>query len=206
MVTAMKRSAFILIATLCWTWGAQAQGDPWADSYRYEAEGQYQPALSALEPLLNRRPVNEMALLRHGWLNYLLGHHERAAEDYGRALSLNPKSIDARLGLTLPLMAQGRWREAAVHAGQVLEVAPWQYYGHVRLMACEEALGQWETLAKHAEAVALRYPSDATLWVYLARARAALGNGEAARAAYAKVLERYPGHLEAVNFIHGPGG
>ena len=179
---------------------AVAQETPWTQSHRLEAQADYKGALAALDPLLKDSP-EEYVVLRAGWLNYLGGNYGGATELYRRALNMNPESIDAALGLTLPLMAQGRWREAATYAGQVLKKAPWQYYAHVRLMACEEALGQWETLANHAAATIQRYPSDATLWVYRARAEAARGHRDEALRAYEKVLERVPANQEAVRYI-----
>jgi TolA-binding protein len=68
-------------------------------------------------------------------------------------------------------------------------------------MVAEEGLRQWQRLAEHATAVAIRYPSDATLLVYLARAQAQRGLTDQARAAYAAVLERFPGHEEAEAYL-----
>ena len=94
-------------------------------------------------------------------------------------------------------MAQQRWREAASDAKKVLEVAPWNYHAHVRLMAAEEALKQWSQLEKHARSVYERYPSDADALVFMARAHRKLGNDKAAAQAYKKVLEIVPTNFEA---------
>ncbi len=198
---------------LCRTWSLQlmcglvlfanaaAAQTPWSESYRYEAQGDYASAILALDPILERDSTHEFAVLRTAWLKYLLGDYNAASRDYERAIDLNEESIEARLGLTLPLLAQRRWREAAAAARAVLAEAPWNYYAHVRLMAAEEGQLQWRTLASHAESVALRYPGDATVLVYLARAQARQGNADAARAAYARVLERIPAHEEALAFV-----
>jgi predicted Zn-dependent protease len=53
--------------------------------------------------------------------------------------------------------------------------------------------------------VTRRYPSDPSVLVYLARAEASRGNAAQARAAYAQVLERIPGHLEALAYLGQPG-
>jgi tetratricopeptide (TPR) repeat protein len=174
---------------------------PWADSYRHEAAGSYAAAVGPLAPILAAEPDNEFARLRVAWLEYLDGDYNASIRDYQRAMKLNAESLDAQLGLTLPLLAQQRWREAAASAQAVLKVAPWNYYAHVRLMVAEEGQRQWQTLARHARAVADRYPTDATLLVYLARAEARQGNIETARTAYADVIERVPGHAEAMDFI-----
>lgn len=177
--------------------------DPWVESYRLEALGQYESAAESLDKLIKVNPRHEFAILRHGWLNYLHGAHNEALRDYQRALEINPESLDARLGLMLPLIAQQRWREVASHANKVLEVAPWNYYAHIRLMMSEEGERKWQTLAKHAKTVSQRYPSDASALVYLARANIWLKNDKAARHAYEQVLERVPGHIEARQFLIG---
>jgi tetratricopeptide (TPR) repeat protein len=175
--------------------------DPWAESYRLEALTQYETAAKGMDDILKDNPENEFAVMRRGWLNYLRGAHNDAIRDYQKALKMNPDSLDARLGLMLPLIAQQRWREVASNANKVLEVAPWNYYAHVRLMISEEGEKKWDTLAKHAQSVHQRYPSDATVLVYLARAHDWLKNDSAARSAYEQVLERVPGHIEASQYL-----
>ena len=136
-------------------------------------------------------------LLRRGWLNYLKGSNSKSIEYYKKAIKYNSKSLDARLGITLPLMAQQRWREAASDAKKVLEVAPWNYHAHIRLMITEEALKQLTELEKHARSVAERYPSDADAYVFLGRAYRMLGNNNGTKQAYQKALEIAPANFEA---------
>ena len=170
-------------------------------NYEGEAEGNFDAAIRALEPIVEANPNHEFAALRMGWLEYLRGDYNESARSYHHALDLNESSLEARLGLLLPLLAQQRWREAAAEAQRVLEIAPWNYYAHVRLMVAEEGQRQWQTLARHAREVGARYPSDATILVYLARAEARQGNLDAALAAYEQVLERFPTHEEASAFV-----
>lgn len=175
--------------------------DPWTESYRLEALTQYEGAEKSLEVVIKDNPRHEFAILRHAWLNYLQGAHNEAIRDYQKALDINPNSLEARLGLMLPLIAQQRWREVASHVDKVLKVAPWNYYAHVRLMMSEEGEKKWDALASHAKNVSQRYPSDATILVYLARANVLLKNDKNARRAYEQVLERVPGHIEAVQYL-----
>ncbi len=201
----LYRSAVVLCLTFIVSVG-KAQQDPWAESYRFESQGDYASAILAIAPLIERDPMHEFAVMRTAWLKYLLGDYNAAIRDYEKAIELNEQSLEARLGLTLPLLAQRRWREAAARSQEVLAVAPWNYYAHVRLMVAEEGQRQWQTLARHAQSVASRYPGDATVLVYLARAQARQGNLESAQAAYRRVLERLPGHEEAAAFLAQNGG
>jgi tetratricopeptide (TPR) repeat protein len=178
-----------------------AAQSPWSSSYRLEAEGDYRGAIEALDPVIESDENHEFAILRRGWLEYLSAEYNASIRNYRRAMQLNPDSLEAALGLTLPLLAQRRWREAAATAEQVLSVAPWNYYAQIRLMAAEEGLLRWQSLAERATEASKRFPSDATILVYLARAEAAQGSRDAAARAYRRVLERYPDHEEAQAFV-----
>jgi len=180
---------------------ASTRADTWSDSYRLEAMAQYQAAAELFDPLLKKEPGNEFALLRRAWLYYLAAEYNRSQEDYKKALQANPQSLDAQIGLALPLLAQQRWKEAAIAAKQALETAPWNYYAHLRLLVAEEGQRQWQALLDHAKALHARYPSDATVLVYQARAQYWLGDKKAARETYKQVLERVPGHLESLQFL-----
>ncbi|MDX8399001.1 MAG: hypothetical protein R8K20_01980 [Gallionellaceae bacterium] len=180
---------------------ATAQTNPWQNSYTLEKAGQYARAISALTPALSDRSNQEFLLMRRAWLNYMEGQYNDSLDDYNQVLAINPKSLEAQLGLTLPLMAQLRWREAAIAARKVISASTWDYTANVRLMTCEEAEHKWADLSRHASALSARYPSDATVLVYLARAEAWQGKIYKAKSAYAKVLARTPAHIEATAYI-----
>lgn len=188
--------ALALILTL----PALAQNDPWAESYRLEAQKNYDQAARALRSL----PQNlELVQLRGAYLAYMQGHHDEALKGYRRALEINPLSLDAQLGLTLPLLAQHRWNEAAIECRKVLDQCAWNYWAHLRLLVAEEGLQQWKTLAVHGRELARRYPSDASASVYWARGEARSGNRDEATRAYQRVIQLYPGHKEATDFLAG---
>ncbi len=174
----------------------------WSDSYALEANGKYEKAAAAMLPLMERGDEKELATLRYGWLNYLQGNFNDAIAAYRKALKLNPRSFDARLGIALPLMAQLRWKEAMNYLEQVLGQSPHNYLAHVRLMACEEGLRKWETLARHSQTLASYYPSEATPLVYLARAYAWQGKQDLAERTYRRVLVRLPEHIEAKRYLN----
>jgi len=176
----------------------------WATSYALEANGQYEQAAALMVPAMDHGSASEYALLRYGWLNYLQGNYNDAIRAYKRALERNNRSIDARLGITLPLLAQKRWREASRYLNQVLAQSPFNYTAHIRLMICEEGQRKWESLATHAKNIAAYYPTDATPLVYLARAYAWQGKRKEAGDTYARVLIRFPTHVEAMRFLKTP--
>lgn len=191
----------VALAALFLAPAASAQQDPWSESYRLEYLGKYADALALIEPFANRQPVNEFAIMRSAWLLHLQGRYAEAEKRYLRAAEVNPRSLEARLGVMLPLMALYRWNDAIQSGKKVLSESPWNYTAHVRIMISEEALSRWEDLSKHAAEVSARYPTDATVLVYWARAEAALKRTRKAKEIFAQVLERVPGHIEASSYI-----
>ena len=175
-----------------------ARADAWSESYRLEAAARYADAAAQIEGYVRN---SEYAQIRLAWLFYLQGKFSESIAGYRRAQTMNPHSIDAALGVTLPLMAQWRWQEAADASRAVLAKAPWNYTAATRLLAAEEAMKQWRQMAEDAAQLAARYPSDATAWVYVARAEAWQNNVDKAREAYARVLQIVPGHIEATKYL-----
>ncbi|MBF0381075.1 MAG: tetratricopeptide repeat protein [Magnetococcales bacterium] len=175
---------------------------PWGQSYQLEAEKKYEKAIKAIKPYLKIKDDIELANMRVAWLEYLQGNYNDAINGYEKALSINPKSIDAKLGLTLPLMAQKRYREVRSHLNKLLKTSPWNYAAHKRLLVIDEIQGKWKHMTKHAKALSKRYPNDTTALVYLARGYAWQDNKTMAISSYTRVLLRIPGHLEALAYIN----
>ena len=174
---------------------------PWQQSYILEAKGDYKGAASTPINYVDNKESSEMAWLRQGWLYYLQGNYNDSINAYKSAWKKNQFSLDARLGLTLPLMAQNRWKEAARYAQQVIDMTRWNYTAHVRLLACKQGLKNWRDVNKLAKKLTVRYPSETIPLVYLARARNMLGDVDGAVMAYRQVLIREPGNIEASQFV-----
>lgn len=180
---------------------ARAQESAWRNSYQFETAGKFTEAIVAIEPVLVNGPDAEFKLLRRGWLYYQAGRFDESIREYRLAIERNSQSVDARLGLVLPMLAAKRWREAEQAARAVLDIAPHNYTALVRQAIAQEGLQDWQALSKTANTLVADYPSDATAYTYLARANAWLGKRSEAVAAYNSVLVRYPAHLEARAYI-----
>jgi len=194
----------LIITGLLYTSSFLVKGDGtdlWKQSHNLEYQGEYAKAAAMIEPLLNQGKNREYALLRYAWLAYQQRNYNDSVRYYKQALEINPASIDARLGLSLPLLAQSHWKKAETYLRQITALSPWNYMAHIRLFVCEEGLRQWQQLATHAEAFSRLYPSDTTALVYLARAKDKLGDKAAANAVYQQILMRMPEHIEALNYI-----
>lgn len=200
MKTSSLLSAISLTLSLC-SAPVLAQEAAWQSSYQFETAGKYAEAMVAIDRVPANGPDAELKALRRGWLFYLHGKFDESIREYRLAIERNNKSIDARLGLTLPLLAAKRWRDAEQSARAALDLAPNNYTALLRLTVALEAQRDWPQMAKSATSLVTSYPSDASAYVYLARANAWLGKTDDAVAAYSAVMSRYPGHLEAKAYL-----
>jgi len=194
--------AALLSAMTLFSMSVLAQGNVWQNSYQLEAAGKYAEALAAIDSVPANGAEAELKTLPRGWLYYLLGSYNEAIREYRFAVDRNSQSVDARLGIVLPLLAQKRWREAEKNARESLELASNNYTGLLRLTLALEGQRDWPGMEKSAAAMVSHYPTDTSAYVYLARAYAWQGRPANASAAYTAVLARYPGHLEALTYIN----
>lgn len=196
-----KLRATVAGTLLVMTAMAQAQTNPWSESYRLEAAGKYAEALSQIESV---SPANELTVMRAAWLLYLPGRFADAEKRYLKALEMNPKSITALLGVQQQQMAQLRYGDAISTGQRVLQDNPWDYTAQTNNMFCEWKMSAWADLAKRAAAVSVRYPSDSSILVYWARAESARGEKKKARELYARVIDLVPGHIEGTAYNKAP--
>jgi tetratricopeptide (TPR) repeat protein len=193
----IKITAVIILFLL--SFACYAGDTMWKQSQRLEEKGDYEQAASVIEHAA--KTDNEYAVLRYAYLKYKQGEYNDSIEYYNKAIKLNAKSLDAKLGITLPYIAQGRWRQVKVYTRQVLTKSDWDYTAHERLMMAEDGDKKWHSLGRHSGKLTTIYPTDATTLAYHARAKARLGNTPVASAEYKKVLMREPDHAEANEYL-----
>lgn len=194
---------YTLLATLAFSFtaSAYAQEVAWQQSYSLEAAGKYTDAIAAIDGVAANGPEAELKLLRRGWLYYLPGRFDESIREYRLAIGKNSRSVDARLGVILPLLAAKRWDEAEKAARAALDIAPNNYTALLRMVIAQEAQQNWPSMVTTAKTMTDAYPTDSTAQVYLARSLAWMNKTAEAKAAYTAVLARYPGHLEAKAYI-----
>ncbi len=194
-----NRKNYILIVLFFVSFVCNADNSVWQKSHQLEAEGDYEKAAAIIKGWAVSD--DEYAVLRYAHLKYMQGEYNDSIEYYKKAIKLNPKSLSAKLGITLPQIAQGRWRQVKIYTRQVLVRSDWDYTAHLRLMMAEEAEKKWHTLGKHADGLVEIYPGDTDSYLYLARAKAWMGNTPVAKKAYVEVLHRSPDNLEAETYV-----
>ena len=81
-------------------------------SFNHESRGNYVGALNSVLRILRIDHRNYTAMLRAGWLAYLKGDYKNSIDYYRKAVLLEPKAVEPKLGLMLPLMASKEWDAA----------------------------------------------------------------------------------------------
>ncbi|MBF0273111.1 MAG: hypothetical protein HQL98_13760 [Magnetococcales bacterium] len=197
-------AALLLAALLLASAPANAGESLWAHSYRLETEGRLVEALGVLDPVPVNGPDAELRCLRRAWLLYLLGGHNESIREYRLAIERNGASLDARLGLLLPLLALERWDETQREARTILDKAPHNYLALLRLAVAQAGSREWQGVVQTAHTLITAFPSDAMGFLYLARARTGLGQKREAAEAYRAVLVRLPDQAEAKAALEQP--
>lgn len=157
-------------------------GKAFQQSYDEEAVGKNDAALTTLDTLPSPQRDGYTAQLRRAWLLHKLGKSADAIAAYTKAIALEPGSIEARIGMTLPQMALRRWADVEATSREILGRDPANYTASLRLAYAVYNQGKFaESEGLYQKLLAL-YPSDVDVraglgWSMLKNRRAA----EAAR-------------------------
>ncbi|NOZ84851.1 MAG: tetratricopeptide repeat protein [Deltaproteobacteria bacterium] len=148
-----------------------------------ESKGRLEEALSVLKRAVSRTGPSFDLMLKTGWLYYRLKDNESAARAYRKALEFQPESEKAKLGLTLPLIGDGRWHEVEKVCNEVIEEDPLSYWAWVRLgLALYEQGSLAAALSAYNKALELR-PGDLNALLGLGWTSVMLGGNESLDAA-----------------------
>jgi len=183
---------------------AQAQttvSDLYRASYTAEAKGDHAAALKSMEEIAQRGVNDYLLLLRRGWLLYLVGRNAEAVVSYQKALATQPKAIEPKLGVMMPMMALRRWSDTEKLGAEILAVAPGDLTVLGRMGYVNYQQGKWERAAGfYRQALAL-YPANVEMQAGLGWSLLKLGKTAEARAEFEKVLAVAPDHPSAKDGI-----
>jgi len=131
-------------------------------------------------------------LLNRGWEAYQQGDHALAEGYYREALRQDPRSEEARLGLTLPLIAQQRWSLVEQVCDELLADNPANRWGLLRRALARHQLGRFTQAHQDYQGLVASDPADGEAWLGLGWAEHALGRPRLAAAACAEARTRLP--------------
>ena len=210
----MKTTRWISLALISLSLGAcvaaeaMAEGgaaDQFQRSYDSEARGSTAEALAALDALPSPQHDGYVAQLRRGWLLYKLGKHTEAIDCYGKAVAIEPRSVEARVGALLPAMALRRWIDVEAGAREVLKLDPGNYLANLRLAFAVYNQGRYGESADLYRRLSEAYPSDVDVRSGLGWALLKAGKQDEAATELRAVLDVAPRHVLATEGMKALG-
>ena len=203
----MKR-LFVLTLGLALVLGAAAPKDgpnlgyeeirgAYYKSYGYEKTQNYEEAIKAMAPVAGAYPQGYTVNLRLGWLYYLSGNHANAKLYYQNAMKTAPASIEAKLGYTLPLLAQERFTDAEAIANEIIRVDPSNYYANLRLAFALRLQKKFAAAEEVLNRMLPLYPTDVKFLTELGLVKVGQDQREAAQRIFADVVILDPENVVA---------
>jgi len=158
----------------------------------YERMQDYHAAIVALAPVSKRDGRGYVVNLRLGWLHYLSGDYAAAEGHYKAAIRTSSDSIEAKLGYTLPLLAQANYQRVEFVTKQILRADRRNYYGSLRLAFALRMQGKYSSAEKVVRRMLRLYPTDVSFLTELAFAKIAQGHGSSAKVVFGNILKLDP--------------
>jgi len=171
--------------------------DPLADSFTLEAKGDLSGALKASRAAAERSPERYFPRIRAAFLELGLKSYAAAADDYARAATLAPRSIEALLGRQQALVALARYAEAEAVGREALARDADNYLAASRLAWTLFSLKRYAEAAKIYARVLTLYPSDLEMMTGLGYSELRAGRKREAGDAFRAVLAILPSHPRA---------
>lgn len=165
------------------------------NSIKYEIEGDYTKAISALKQSYQENSYEYN--LRLGWLDYMAGQYTESASYYNKAISLMPFSIEARNGLVFPLLALGNTSQAVDIYKQILEISPNETSTNYKLALIYYQQGKYIEAEKHLKKVINLFPFDYDTLVLLGWNYVQMGKKNEAKVLFQKALLFKPSDTSA---------
>jgi tetratricopeptide (TPR) repeat protein len=153
--------------------------------------GIYETQLELLESYVGLFPADADAYENLARVYAVVGRHEKAAENYRRALALAPEKVDLRAPLVKSLSVAGRADEAAAVAAEAGAGEEGEA-DYLRGIAYREE-GKVERALAAFEAAAPYFDDDADFWLEWGLTHDAAGDYNASARAFSRALELEPG-------------
>lgn len=126
------------------------------ESYTAENAKQYDKASEPLRAIYQEG--NYELNLRLGWLMYMQGKYIESQKYYEKAISLQPRSIEAKFGLVYPLAAGQKWDEVLKQYEAILQIDPLQPTTLYRMALLYYNRQQYTMAKRYADSYLQIYP------------------------------------------------
>ena len=165
------------------------------ESYKLEKEGKSKDALEAMKSVYNEQSYG--INLRLGWLAYLSGKFTESIAYYNNAIDKLPLSVEARLGIVLPLSAMGNWNQIIGHYNKILSIDPQNSLVNYRLGVIYYERKQYDKAESYLKKVINLYPFDHDTLLMLGWVKLQQGNYSHAKLLFNKALMANPADASA---------
>lgn len=166
-------------------------------SYQLEAKGDHAGALARMAEIRAAAGRSYFVVVRTAWLQYLKGDLAGSTTSYREAVSLEPKAVEPRLGLTLPLLALKRWRDLERACRDVLALDPNDPTARARLAHALYFVGNYPDAATVYRKLVADYPAVLDHQTGLAWTLLRMGRRAEAHRLFNAVLAVSPDNLNA---------
>ena len=166
-------------------------------SYLLEAKGDAAGALAKMGEIRALAGATYFVVVRSAWLQYLKGDFGGAVTSYREAIRWEPKAVEPKLGLTLPLLAQKRWRDLERACRDVLVLDAYNPTARARLAHALYTLGNYPDSAAAYRKLVADYPSVLDHQTGLAWALLRMGRRAEAHRLFHAVLVVSPDNANA---------
>ncbi len=170
-------------------------------SYFYEKVGDYKDAIRVLMAVYEAYPDAYTVNLRLGWLYYLWGKYKNSEFHYKKAIKAIPSSVEAKLGLSLPLLAQKRWNEVESLMYQVISTDYYNYYGNLRLCLALREQKKYNLVIAISQKMLAIYPTSVPFLVFLAEGYYFIGDKKRALSLFKDILILDPENITAKKYL-----
>ncbi len=171
------------------------------NSFRFEVLGKYKEAIEALSLVYKEYPDGYTVNLRLGWLYYLMKKYKNSLFHYEKAIKALPYSVEAKLGYTLPLLAQGRYEDVEKVCYQILNIDFYNYYGNLRLIYALRKQKKFDLAEKVCNKMLYIYPTDIEFLTQLLRIKIEANKKEEAKKLAKDILIISPNNETAIDVL-----
>jgi tetratricopeptide (TPR) repeat protein len=160
-------------------------------------DNQVAEAIKVYQAALKHDPESAPFHRQLGYAEYRAGDLGGGLQRYQRAVQLDPLDLEAKLGLSILLMASGQWKEAEAALEEGLRRAP-RHPGLLNASGMAKAgLGKVKEAAAALEKAIASDPAQDRPYLNLARLHIEQGEKREARAVLERLLKLEPNHAVA---------
>ncbi len=196
----MKKLIFVLLLVLIIgnssILKAQTLQDAFTKSYTLEYSGKYSEAISILKGFYDEKSYEQN--LRLGYLSYEAQQYTESENYYAKAIAIMPYSIEAKLGIVLPLSAKGNMNRMVEVYNDILKIDPQNSKVNYRMGYISYINKDYKTAYNYFEKVVNLYPFDYDGLIMFAWCNLQLSKTAEAKVLFNKVLLLSPSDASAL--------